>query len=212
MRFSLLAVLCIYSGLAQAFWTGVAVDLANYDSDWLFDDGRREAQINSLDFQVEEKTEAELRVGAVIGYFDMRVIADSAATNRKFDGQYLGLYLRQPFRITENIALHGSLNLRYASGNESGQQEDEASIDWTSSKLRLGLGFRFGNWRVVPFTAYQHIDGDISDDEGTGVFEMEEAQITGLSFDYFVQQDAFVRLEFRDGGQTGGWLTFARRY
>ena len=211
MRYSLLILLCLYSGLANGFWTGIAFEIGDYDLDWKFDRDTREAQITSLDFQVEDKTDAGLRVGLGIGYFDMRVVADSAAETLKFDGQYIGIYLRQPVRISDRIGLHGQSDLRYWSGDESGDDEDEAEIDWTESRLQLGLSLSFANLRVTPYAEYRHVDGDISDARGTGVYEMDEAQTVGLQFDYFVEQDAFIRLELRDGGQ-GGFLTFARRY
>ena len=49
--------------MAEAFWTGVAMELGDYDLDWKFDSGTREAQITSIDFQLEDSTEDGVRVG-----------------------------------------------------------------------------------------------------------------------------------------------------
>ena len=212
VRFSLLLLLC-YSGLATAQWTGVSLELANIDSDWEFERDTREAQISEISFQIEEKTEFNLAVGATIGYVDLRVIAasDSAAETQKFDGQYLGLYLRQPVRISDHISLHGAFSIRYTSGSESGDADERAEIDWTQSVFELGLSLRYANFRIMPYAAYQDVDGDISGDS-VEVFEMEDALIQGVRFDFFVEETAFIRFVYVSGGMQGGYLNFVRRY
>lgn len=214
MRFSLLLLL-FFSSLASAEWTGVALEIGETDSDWKFEDDVREAQISELNFQIEEKIETGLTFGASIGYFDMRVVADSnsLAETLKFDGQYLGLYIRQPFQISNHVSLHGLFSIRYASGNESGadDDEDEKDIDWTQSSFELGLNLRFSRLRIAPYAIYQDVDGDISGG-GTDVFELDEPLTRGVRFDYFVEDTAFVRFEFVTGGRDGGYLSFVRRY
>ncbi|MDH3448659.1 MAG: hypothetical protein OEO18_11010 [Gammaproteobacteria bacterium] len=211
MRFSLLLPLCLYSGLANALWTGVSMEIGNYDADWVFAGEAREAQISTINFQIEEKTTSELRVGASIGYLDLRLVADTAAQTKKFNGEYIGVYLRLPVRISDSLSLHGQLGFRYNSGNESGT-DIRTGIDWTESSLLLGLGLRFASLRIMPFAVYQDIDGDINDDDGTLIFELDEAMSSGVRFDYFVEDSAFIRLEFVSGGRAGGYLTFARQY
>ena len=211
VQFKLLILLCLYSSLANAFWTGVSLELGNYDSDWTFDSDTRAAQINTIDLQIEEKTTSELRVGASIGYIDLRLVADTVAQTKKFDGQYIGVFLRQPVRINDRFSLHGLLSFRYASGSESGT-DILNNIDWTESSIQLGLSLRLSSLRIMPFATYQDIDGDISDDAGTAIFEMDEASSRGVRFDYFIEDSAFIRLQFISGGQAGGYLSFARRY
>jgi hypothetical protein len=193
--------------------SGISFDIGNYDSDWGFGRETREAQISEISINIEDKTESNLTVGASIGYFDLRVVADSDSTaeNRKFDGEFLGIYLRQPWQMSDKISLHGAFSIRYATGNESGEDDERAEIDWTESVFELGLSLRFGNLRIQPYTAYHDIDGDISDDI-TDVFEMDEALVHGLRFDYFVESTAFIRFEFFSDGQQGGYLSFVRRY
>ena len=187
------------------------MDIADFDSDWKFDSGVREAQITSISFQIEEKFEAGLTVGGGIGYFDMRVRADSSVDAQDFDGQYLELYLRHPFRISDRIELYGRLGYRYYSGDNRGGDE-RADIDWSETNLQIGAGMRFAHLRVTPFVAYYNIDGDISDDIGTGSFENDDSVSQGVSFDYFVDDSAFIGLEIRTGYQSGGRLSFERRY
>lgn len=214
MRFSLL-ILLLLPGLASAYWTGISLELGNTDSDWRFDNDTREAQISELNFQIEEKTDTDLTVGVNIGYIDLRVVADSdsAAQTMKFDGQYLGIYLRQPFRISDRVGLHLLFSVRYTSGNESGvdEDEDEADVEWTQSGVEFGISFRYANLRISPFVAYQDIDGDINADS-TDVFELDEALTQGIRFDYFVEDTAFIRFEFVTGARNGGYLNFVRRY
>ncbi|MDH3388610.1 MAG: hypothetical protein OEN02_11955, partial [Gammaproteobacteria bacterium] len=169
VRFSFLLPLCLYSGLANAFWTGVSMEIGNYDADWVFAGDRREAQITTINFQIEEKTTSELRVGATIGYLDLRLVADTAADTKKFSGQYIGVYLRQPAHITDSLSLHGQLSFRYNSGNENGT-DIRTDIDWAESSLLLGLSLRISNLRIMPFALYQDIDGDINDDDATLIF------------------------------------------
>lgn len=214
MRFSLLLLL-LFSSLVSAEWTGVALEIGETDSDWKFEDDIREAQISEINFQIEEKIETGLTFGASIGYFDMRVIADSdsAAETLKFDGQYLGLYIRQPLPISKHVSFHGLFSIRYASGTESGadDEDDEQDIDWTQSAFELGLNLRFSRLRIAPYAIYQDVDGDISGG-GTEVFELDEPLTQGVRFDYFVEDTAFVRFEFVTGGRSGGYLSFVRRY
>lgn len=211
MRFKSLALLLLFASSAGADWTGVAVDFANVNSDWKFDDGIREAQTSAVSFQIEEKAESELRVGVSIGYLSMRIIADTAAKTRKFDAEYLRIYLRQPVRISEFISLHGLLSYRYNTGRDN-DEINPAEIDWTETSLQIGVSLRFANYRLTPFTAVRHVDGDISDDNGTAVFDLDEPQSHGIRFDYFVDDTAFLGLEVLSGGQAGGYLSFVRRY
>lgn len=210
----LLLLTLFFPSIAAAFWTGISARLANFDSDWAFESGTREAQLGELSFQIEERTGSNLAVGAEIGYFDLRVIppSDSPLETLKFDGQYLGIYLRQPLRLNDWLTLHGSLGLRYSTGGESGSSDDdEAEIDWTSTLFELGLSLRYSNFRVTPYLVLHDIDGDISDD-GTEVFEMEEDASQGIRIDYFVEDTAFIQFDFTTGGSVGGYINFVRRY
>jgi len=211
VRYKLLLLLCLVAGPVQAEWTGVGIDIADFDSDWKFDSGVREAQITSISFQIEEKFEPGLIAGGGIGYFDMRVRGDSTVDTQKFDGQFLELYLHQPVAVSESITPYGRLGFRYYSGNESGATES-ADIDWTEVDLQLGVGVQFSHLRITPFVAYYNIDGDISDDINTGDFENDDSVSQGVSFDYFVDDSAYIRVEARSGYQEGGYLSFARRY
>ena len=211
VRFKLLVILFLYAGLAQADWTGVTLELANVDADWKFDSGVREAQINSIAFQIEEETATGLSVGGGIGYLDMRVVGDSSTDTRKFDGEYLQIYLRQEIRISERISLHGLFNYSYNDGRDN-REDDRADIDWNEASFQIDASLRFGNFGITPFAAYYDIDGDISDDNGTEFFEMDDPVSHGIRFDYYTEPTAFIRIVFQSGGQSGGYLTFARRY
>ena len=211
MRFKLLILLCLYAGLVEAEWTGVGIDIGVFNSDWKFDSGVREAKITSLSFQIEEKFEPGLIAGGGIGFFDMRVRGDSSVDTQNFDGQFLELYLHQPIPVSESITLHGRFGFRYYSGDDRSGTE-RADIDWNEVNLQVGAGVRFAHWRITPFVAYYNIDGDISDDIGTGDFENDDSVSQGVSFDYFVDDSAYIRVEVRSGYQEGGYLSFARRY
>jgi hypothetical protein len=212
LRCGLLLLLGLHCGNAGAEWSGISLNLGNTDVDWAFRDENREAQISEISFQIEDRTSSGLAVGANIGYMDLRVVADTDIATRKFDGQFVGIYLRQDYSITDNLSLHGIFGFRYSSGNESGDSDIDSDIDWTETGVELGIGFRFVNLRIMPFAAWSDVDGDISGEDGTSVFELEDPLTTGIRFDLFVEPTAFVRLEFVDGNRTGGYLVFARRY
>lgn len=211
VRFTLFLLLSLYMSLVQAEWTGVSIDIADFDSDWKFDSGIREAQITTLSFQLEEKFKTGLIAGGGIGYFDMRVEGDSNVGTQKFDGQYLELLLRRAFPLSENITFNGQLNFRYYSGSSSGDT-DRADIDWSETNLRFGVGVRYEHLRITPFVAFYNVDGDISDDYGTGSFENDDTASQGVSFDFYVDPASYIRVEIRSGYQEGGYLSFARRY
>ena len=211
MRLIFLVILFLFSSLAEADWTGVAFDLGDYETDWKFDSGVREAQISSISFQIEERTDTNLSVGAGIGYFDIRIVGNASKDSRSFDGQYFEIYLRQDIPLGDIFALHGSLSYRYNSGDD-GDEDDRAEIDWSQTRFQFGASFRFPRVRITPYAAYTDIDGDVDDDDGTDVFESDEPLSHGVQFDYFVEETAFIRLEFHGGGQTGVMLTFVRRY
>jgi len=210
----LLLLLGLHSTGANAEWTGVALNLANTDSDWKFAGETRRASNSEIEFSIEERTSSGLAIGAAIGYFDMRLLGATSAGTLKFDGQYFDIYLRQDFALSERLSLHGGLDIKYASGSESGTAEgdDPADIDWTETNAELGIAFRVGNLRIMPFAAWSEDDGDISDQTGTSVFGLDQADTQGIRFDLFVERTAFVRLEFVTGGRSGGTLVFARRY
>ena len=213
MRVLALLVLAFTAPMAAASWTGISLKLANIDSDWSFGSETREAQSSELSFQIEERTDTNLSVGAEIGYFDMRVVPErnSAAETLKFDGQYLGIYLHQPVHFNDWLSMHGALGIRFSTGDESGDDEDDAEIDWTSSLFELGLSLRFAHFRITPYAVYHDIDGDISGD-GADTFEMEEDLTQGIRIDYFTEKTAFIRFDFTTGGTVGGYIHFVRRY
>lgn len=211
VRTKFLVLLYLYAGLVQADWTGVALELANVDADWKFDDGLREAQSSGIAFQIEEKTATGLAVGVGIGYTSMRVVGDSSAGNRKFDAEYLQVYLRQELNISKSVSLHGLFNYSYNTGDDN-DEDNPADIDWDEASVQIDLSIRFANFRVSPFAAYYDIDGDISDDNGTAVFEIDDPLSRGIRLDYYLEPTAFIRFVFQSGGRAGGYLTFVRRY
>lgn len=212
LRCGLLLLFGLQAGIANADWSGISLKIGDTDADWKFRDENREAQVSEISFQIEDRTNSGLAVGANIGYMDLRLVADTDIATRKFDGQFFGIYLRQDYSITDNLSLHGIFGFRYATGDESGDSVINSDISWSETGLELGIGFRFVNLRIMPFVAWDSVDGDISGDVGTSVFELDDPVTQGIRFDLYVERTAFVRLEFVDGSRRGGYLVFARRY
>lgn len=211
MRAKLLVILILYAGFARADWTGVALELADIDADWKFDDGSREARVGGITFEIEERTGTGLSVGAGIGYINLRVAGDSGINTRKFDAEYLKVYLRQEITITSRFSLHGLFNYSYFTGSDD-DQEDSADIDWSEAGFEIDASFRFANFRLSPFAAYHDVDGDISDDSGTAVFDLDDPVSRGIRLDYYLEPSAFIRFVIQSGGRAGGYLSFVRRY
>jgi hypothetical protein len=128
-----------------------------------------------------------------------------------FDGQYLQLYLRQPWTISETVSLYGLFDYRYNLGDSYGE-DNRADLDWNEVSLHIGARLRFSDYRITPFVAYYRIDGDVSGDGGSGNFENDDATTQGIKFDFIVEETGFIRLEARTGYQSGGLLSFGRRY
>ena len=85
MRFKLLILLALYSGLANADWSGVAFDIADSDSDWIIGNDLRKVRSTELIFRIEETTEPGLRIGGRIGQVNLRIDGDANTPNYDFD-------------------------------------------------------------------------------------------------------------------------------
>lgn len=213
MRLGFLFLLILYAGLAEAEWTGVALEIADTNADWKFDEGKRSTHGNSISFLLEERTKGGLIIGGGIGYLVMRVDGnDNTHTNRFDSGEYLKFYLRQDFPVSSSITVHGLLSFRYNQGHENDSDNGRADLEWNESTVEFGISKRFTNWRIMPFIAYNHVDGDISDDSGTSDFELDDPVGPGARFDYFLEETAFIRLEVQTGDNAAGLISFYRRY
>ena len=207
----LLLLLSGFTGLVKAEWTGIALEISDTRSDWEFSDGTRETKISSITFQVEERTESGLSVGGGLGYMTMRVDGNDEVETKKFDGEFLEIYFRQEFSIGESFSLEMLLDYGFYSGDEN-TSSDRDDISWTQLGFEFGASFQRDNIRITPFASYTDIDGDISGDDPTEVFTMEDEIGYGLRLDFFTESTAFVSLKLQTGSYNGGYLTFVRRY
>jgi hypothetical protein len=107
--------------------------------------------------------------------------------------------------------LYGLFDYRYNLGDSYGE-DNRADLDWNEVSLHIGARLRFSDYRITPFVAYYRIDGDVSGDGGSGNFENDDATTQGIKFDFIVEETGFIRLEARTGYQSGGLLSFGRRY
>jgi hypothetical protein len=211
VRFSLFILLLCWLGLARAESTGVALEIADYDSDWKFGDVTHVAKINSIGLQIEERAESGLTVGVNLAYLSMRIGGDATTSSTKFEGESLQIYMRQNFALGESTALEGLLSYGYNSGREN-VVEDRAKIEWSQVGAEIGLSFRFDSLRVTPFTSYTDVDGDVSGVSGIGAFELDDPFSYGVRFDIFVDSTAFIGIRLQTGSQSGGSISFVRRY
>jgi hypothetical protein len=212
VRVSLFILLLCGLSLAKAEYTGVAFEIGDYDSDWKFSDGTRVVKTNSLRLQIEERAESGLTVGVSIAYLSMRVVGDATTPSTKFEGENLQLYLRQVVPLGQSFSLAGSLSYGYNTGRENADKDNRANIEWSEVSVEIGVSYRINNLRITPFASYTDIDGDISDLAGSAAFELEDPSSHGVRFDIFVESTAFIGIRLQTGSQSGGYISFVRRY
>ncbi len=200
-----------FSGMVRAEWTGVALELSDTKSDWEFSNGVREAKITSLSLQIEERTASGLAVGGAIGYMTIRVDGNDQVDTKKFDGENLEIYLRKEFAMSESTSLQMLFNYGYYTGDEN-TSSDRDDISWNQLGLEFGASFQRDNIRLIPFISYTDVDGDISGEDPTETFVLDDETGYGLRVDVFTESTAFIRLQLQTGSHTGGYLSFVRRY
>lgn len=209
-----MAVALMWGGMppANAEWSGVSVSISEVDSDWLFENTRRNAVISRLDLQFEEKTSSGLGVGVNIGQATTRISNHSGPRDTiKFDGRYFGIYLRHSIPMGEILSLQSKLTYQYHSAVQI-DSDISNEIETREIGVELGLSGRIGNLRITPFVIYRDVRGDISGDPGTEVFENEASASTGINFDLFVEHDGYIRLRLTSGEQESVSLSFARGF
>jgi len=197
---------------AGAQWTGISVDIGETTNDLQFETAQRSMRENSLSLHIEEKSATDLRIGFSLGVSDIRTANLLPPENaQKFEGGYLGLYLRLPLQMGEYFSLEGLFSYRYNSASSSSTSLP-GEIEWHDSRLQIGLGAKFQALRVTPFIAYRNVRGDISNGSSTELFELAGKDSRGINFDYFLEPGAYIRFQLSRGEEQGGYLTFARVY
>ena len=204
-------MLFAWTGLVNADVTGILVEIGEMQADWEFSDHSREAKDSVLAVRLEERAKSGLAVGGVLAYHSLRLDDRQGSGSTKFEVTSLGVYLRQEFAFNEWSGLEGQLDYRFHTRREN-TDDDRAELDWSEVDFELGLAFRVDNWRIVPFARYTWIDGDTSDLEDGGGFELADSISSGLRFDIFVETTAYISIELQGGAQTGGFLKCVRRY
>ena len=152
-----------------------------------------------------------MSVGGLIAYHSLRLDDSRGSGSTKFEVQQIGVYLRQDFALAETVSLEGTLDYGYYTGREN-TDDDRAELDWSQLAVELGLAFRYANLRITPFASYTFLDGDTDDVDDGGSFELENPYNSEVRFDIFTEKTAFIRIQFQAGSQTGGYLSFVRRY
>ena len=212
LRALCLLVLLGMPGAVVAEWTGVEVEIGDLEVDWEFSDDVRQAKSNSLFLRIEERIQSGLAVGAGIGYYSLRLDAFDGGDKIKFEAYALEFYLRQEFQMNETLSIEPLLSYSLNDGRENSSADDRADLDWSQVTFELGLPIRLSNWRITPYVNYSSVDGDTSGVEQGGSFELEDPFSQGVRFDIFTESTAFIRIELQSGSQTGGYLSFVRRY
>ena len=197
---------------AKAEWTGISVDIGETTTDLQFETAQRTMRSDNLSLRIEEKTATNLRVGFNLGVSNIRTANLLPPGNaQKFDGGHLGFYLRYPQQLGGHMPFEGLFSYRYNSASDSNNSL-QSEIEWRETRVQLGLGVKFGALHVTPFIVYRDINGDISNDGSTELFDSVDRKSRGISFDIFVEPTAYIRFQLSRGDEEGGYLTFARVY
>ena len=205
-------IISLGSTSAVAEWTGISVDIGETTTDLQFETAQRTMRSDSLSLRIEEKTATNLRVGFNLGISNIRTANILPPDNaQKFDGGHLGFYLRYPLQLGRHMLLEGLFSYRYNSASDSNNSL-QSEIEWREARVQLSLGVKFGVLHVTPFIVYRDINGDISNDSGTEIFDSVDSKSRGISFDIFVEPTAYIRFQLSRGDEEGGYLTFARIY
>jgi hypothetical protein len=211
--FSLLVIaFSLVSPQVAAEWTGVWVDIGETTTDLQFESTQRTMRSDSLNLHIEEKTASDLRVGLSLGISDIRTTNKIPPDNtQKFEGGHFGFYLRFPQQLNKHLSWQASFSYRYNYADDSSISMP-SELEWRETRAQFGLGLKFTALRITPFVSYRDISGDISNDTSTESFETVDNNSQGISFDFYTEPTAFIRLQLLRGGEEGGYLTFARVY
>jgi len=194
----------------MAGWTGLGAFIGQGDSDWLFSQGVQNADIGYYGLRIEENTEAEIRVGVSAGQFDLRLQDRDAAIAEKYNGQFLSFYLRWPVMLTRSLKFHTLLSYRYNLGTKVKSEITE--INWSEISLDMGVSLQLGRLSLRPYLNVRRIDGDITSDTSTLLFELDTATSYGLKLDYHVERTAYIRLQGSSGSHNLMMVSFVREY
>lgn len=197
---------------ASAYWTGISAFVGQSESDWLLDGTLRQADITHFGLSIEEKTQVGLSIGARAGQISLRLKdLPISAQAEKFNAQFLSLYLRWPLPLTETLKLHTHFNYQFNLGDISDGSED-TDIEWSEVTINIGISLQLGRISIRPFIEFRSIDGDITSDNSTRVFELESQNSSGLIVDLYVEPTAFIRLMASSGESRAMMLSFVREY
>ena len=208
----LIVAFCFGSSSAQAQWTGISVEIGESSSDLEFEIEQRAMRVDSLSLRIEEKTATDLRVGLRIGLTSIRSANILPPDNaQKFEGNQLGFYLRLPLQLGEYFSLEGLYSYRYNTATDS-NVSSPGEIEWHDNRLKIGLGTKLQTLRLTAFVSYRSMSGDISNDTSVELFDSIDKISRGISFDYFIEPTAYIRLQISRGGEDSAYLNFVRVY
>ena len=211
MRISIFLLCVWFSMPASAAWTGIGAFVIQGDADWQLGGNVLQNDFTQYGLRIEEKTEVNLRIGASVGQFDLRLLDQTGSLPlEQYDGQFLSFYLRWPEQLTDSIRLHSLFNYQFYNGQQLDDQETE--INWTEISLELGVSLELGRLSLRPFVDYRYIDGDISGSAPTRLLDLQDAYSSGLILDYYVERTAFVRLRLSDGAYRSFLISLAREF
>lgn len=205
-------MVCLLPVPGIAAWTGIGAYTGSSESDWSLGTETRIADRRFYGLHIEESTSTGIRIGASIGRFDLRLKDPvQIELTQKFEGQFLSLYLRIPFKVVEKVSFHTRLEYQFNLGNrETGALEDE--VDWNELGATLGLNLELGLLSVRPFIDWRMVDGDLTTATSDEVLENEQETSYGVQLDLSVEPSAYVRLKFTASENESLWIGLVREY
>ncbi len=208
----LLLILVWLLPLQLQAWTGISASIGEYDSQWLVDGETRPVTLTRYGLAVEDSTTIGLRVGASMGEFGLRLKSADGSRADDYVGEYLGLRLRWPLRISEVLTFHGDFAYAWQSGRLSTGVDNERSIDWSSTRFGFGVQLKLGILGLRPFVAWQQVDGDVYVHGGRRLFEDDGQTLGGIVLDLQVDSSGYLRFTWTSEGGRGLLMSFVRSY
>lgn len=197
---------------AAAVWTGISAFAGQFENDWSFNTRQRVADSFNFGLAIEESTRPGLRIGLGIGQFHLRLRdpATNSALSR-YDGEFLQFYLRWPWALRENVSLHTRFDYQYHNGRRS-DVDTEGDIDWVEAGFTAGFSVKAGYVSIHPYLRVRSVDGDLSDNGTTSLFDHVKNRAYGINLDIHVEPTAYVRLHAGFDATEALSVSFVREY
>lgn len=177
----------------------------------LLEQQSREMDTDYYGLRVEDKTTNGIRIGALGGEFSSllhRLEVPSEVS--RFNGQFLGLYLRWPVKLNQFVSIHSQIEYRYQTAEDN--ETESRKLTLNSSRAEAGLRLNVGYLAVMPFVELLSEQGDISQPGDNIFIENDVRSGYGLAVDVLFDATSYIRFVAIDQPQQRYSVSFVRDF